>query len=69
MNDFTKKELIAFEDAMQHRLELHKPQSGASPLLDKIQSMIDNYCEHQFREYLSGVTAIRFCTKCNKEIL
>lgn len=46
MNDFTMKELIALEDAMQNMLDLHPPQSKKSPLLEKLQLMIDNYCEH-----------------------
>lgn len=49
MNDFTKKELLALEDAMQNMLEIHKPQDGISPLLNKLQSMIDNYCKHTER--------------------
>jgi hypothetical protein len=49
MNDFTKGELIALENAMENMLLLHRTQDGESPLKDKIQFMIDNYCEHHWR--------------------
>lgn len=50
MNDFTKKELIAIEDAMKDMLDIHTPQDGKSSLLNKIQSMIDNYCEYKINK-------------------
>jgi hypothetical protein len=65
MNDFTKKELIALEDAMQHMFALHRPQDGKSPLLDKLQTMIDNYCDHEGTLIAnSEVNYILSCSKC-----
>jgi hypothetical protein len=54
MNDFTKLELIALEDAMENMLRLHTPQSGESPLLKKLQLMIDTYCEHPCKHESDG---------------
>lgn len=65
MNDFTKKELIALEDAMEQRLIDHPPKGGESPLLKKIQCMIDNYCEHDWRKGVPLFNDI-YCTKCDK---
>lgn len=69
MNDFTKKELqhlmkifcIAVEDKLISRIyELHH-------LEKKLQSMIDNYCDHKgarpgVRQYTSFE-----CPKCGKD--
>jgi hypothetical protein len=46
MNDFTKdelEELYFFTCVHKNRYQVEYPQE----LLDKIQSMIDNYCEHE----------------------
>jgi hypothetical protein len=58
MNDFTKKELIAIEDALEQMLILHRPQDGKSLLQEKIHSMIDNYCDHKWQ--------LNNQLKCNK---
>lgn len=64
MNDFTKEELEQiFTSCAQHALE---GWANISPLLlEKIQSMIDNYCEHENTFYENGLKAI--CFKCHKE--
>ena len=62
MDDFTKKELIALEDAMEKRLIDHPTQNGESPLLKKIQFMIDNYCEHKETVCIGGF--VQKCVKC-----
>lgn len=60
MNDFTKEELenLHFYTYMyHHNAGINQPES----FLDKIQSMIDNYCDHEFElEY----TPHNCCTKC-----
>lgn len=61
MNDFTKEELSLIQYALKHTLN-----SGPCPIemeyiLEKIQSLIDNYCEHTL-EYDSGQYDI--CIKC-----
>ena len=65
MNDFTKEELkiicqffnIAIED-------FHEPDSTYE-LRDKIQAMIDNYCEHENIYTNLGLTV---CPDCNQII-
>jgi hypothetical protein len=58
MNDFTKeelKELILFVDGgIRHA-------THAVELRNKLQSMIDNYCEHDM-QYASG--EFNYCDKC-----
>ena len=59
MNEFTKEELtellvLSYNDKISY--ELH----------EKIQSMLDNYCEH---EQLKDVGAeYMFCRMCGKEV-
>ncbi len=59
MNDFTKQEL----EQIYYHLE-NEPQE----LADKIKSMIQNYCHHQWGLYLSHQGNVVRCVKCNKEI-
>lgn len=67
MNDFTKMELIALEDAMKNMLLIHCPQDGKSPLLDKIQSMIDNYCDPMICHHKTENWEPAYqCEKCKK---
>lgn len=69
MNNFTKMELIALEDAMENMLLIHCPQDGKSPLLDKIQHMIDNYCEHEWDIYRKGqIIEGIYCEKCSTKL-
>lgn len=48
MNDFTKEELLIFKDAIRIYLRTPSPIK-AEHLRDKLQSMIDNYCEHKWQ--------------------
>lgn len=64
MNDFTKIELIALEDAMQQRVIDIPPPNGESPLLIKLQSMIEKYCEHKWDNSCCGCTKGIYCEKC-----
>ncbi len=64
MNDFTKEELIyiknmGFEGSGAIRFDHHEI------LRDKIQSMIDNYCEHEY-EGCCESCAIEECIHCKK---
>lgn len=47
MNDFTKEELYFLRDYTTHFINNYDSEN-APEVLDKIQSMIDNYCEHEF---------------------
>lgn len=63
MNDFSKEELqLILKGMSQYYLE-----KDSLELMDKIQSMIDNYCEHENKFYENGLKAI--CFKCNKEVI
>ena len=47
MNDFTKEELKSIMYCVK-QMKIHI--DGYNPLKSKIQSMIDNYCEHEWYE-------------------
>lgn len=77
MNDFTKEELSHlhnlvgqegwFPDVYAVSSEAHRDYK--QKFCDKIQSLIDNYCEHEEFEYeaMSGHFDDRVCTKCGKQ--
>ena len=61
MNDFTKEQL----EFIQYCIRRWRGDFGAVADLDfinKIQSLIDNYCEHKETECIGGW--VRKCTKC-----
>lgn len=76
MNDFTKEEL--------QRIvvwgELHKSGEGIAwpvmgskksnkELMKKLQSLIDNYCEHEWHNFCCGCDPENLvCQKCNKDL-
>ncbi len=57
MNDFTKEELVYLHNQIDFQL-----------LKDKIKSMIDNYCEHEFdmTDWVNDSSGCRWyeCKKC-----
>ncbi len=57
MNDFTKEELEFIYRNLE-RLKWHK----TSYMMSKIQSMIDNYCDHDSHETSA---LIDYCHKCD----
>lgn len=61
MNDFTKEELETIENRLQ-RTQL----ISNDPLVNKVQSMIDNYCEHEKTEWVRD--AMLVCENCRKEM-
>ena len=64
MNDFTKKELESIHYCLR-QMQIHI--DGYDKLKQKIQTMIDNYCEHNEREGQQdedGKLNV-VCTKCN----
>ena len=67
MNDFTKEELIYILEIS----EKHEPFNMTTHKLfhNKIQSMLDNYCEHEWDNYYQGPlnTGI-YCNKCLKKL-
>jgi hypothetical protein len=65
VNDFTKEELKEIQDCLPFSCN---PKMGfANKLFDKIQSMIDNYCEHpeNMRAYSLGVD---YCVTCKSKL-
>lgn len=64
MNDFTKEELERLRWYLQKEM-IQKDRDRDVDLLFKIQSMIENYCEHKECYTKLGITV---CPDCNKEI-
>lgn len=74
MNDFTKKELQTILEWSQLSIEYGTAGSTEEQQLDKkIQSLIDNYCEHEgYYKFNYGEHVINYCDKCKttfKQIL
>lgn len=70
MNDFSKKELqIIHLDMMTyiHRTTILKESPIHKRLRDKIESMIDNYCEHSEDMSLQYI-GDEWCVKCKRKI-
>lgn len=70
MNDFTKEELQIIFLEMNISINRHKDLLKVAPsyqaLRDKIESMIDNYCDHDWNETFSEREYFR-CSKCGDE--
>lgn len=70
MNDFTEAELECLHNAIHLQLQtIAMSEINAlrrRDLLDKLQSMIDSYCEHE-KSNPSLVMAIA-CVKCDKPL-
>lgn len=64
MNDFTKEELQNLFFYVQVVPSYHR-RDGYNALMEKIQFMIDNYCEHDYHPVL-GSFQIESCHKCMK---
>lgn len=67
MNNFTKEEL----EWLYHEVEIiaheFKHTRGMSiPIKEKLQSMIDNYCEHQNQSSMSDIDYVYYCRDCNQ---
>ncbi len=68
MNDFTKDELQIIHLDMTvyvNRTPMLKESPIHKELRDKIQSLIENYCEHEFHPVI-GSFQIDSCHKCMK---
>lgn len=69
MNDFTKEELRHFDYSLeQFRFSCINPEyeEKIKKLRYKVQSMIDNYCEHDFIAFLQDQNNEPFVDKCMK---
>jgi retron-type reverse transcriptase len=70
MNDFTKEELILLWRSLYHMIEIgYFIQPSTHGLLAKIQSLIDNYCEHEWIIHLNARGCNVTCQKCSKDLI
>jgi hypothetical protein len=71
MNDFTKDELIKLARITTLYYSDPTLSPGIFPedtvLVNKIESMIDNYCEHEWQNTCCGCESV-MCSKCNAEL-
>ena len=64
MNDFTKEELKFISDLLTYQ----SSENMNEELRDKVDSMIDNYCEHEPGYYVTPDENILTCHKCKKRL-
>jgi hypothetical protein len=62
MNDFTKEELLWIYGKMPAYIWDRECPIMFSSVINKLKSLIDNYCEHVWTD---GSGNIIYCTKCN----
>lgn len=62
MNDFTKEELCALRDSRCYHMDDSYPSNDK--LFMKLQSMIDNYCDHE--KVVPNYDCKTQCDKCGK---
>ncbi len=70
MNDFTKEELILIRYLINNMDETRLTHSKPLILVQsKIQSLIDNYCEHEWENICCQCTLDKiYCHKCKKDM-
>ena len=65
MNDFTKEELAVLKHSLNTNVDGYKDPG----LLNKLQSMIDNYCDHEWENICHGCYLDKiYCHKCEKNM-
>ena len=64
MNEFTKEELEHIFDSVHADAKYYGDEHIAHPILDKLELMIRNYCEHPERTY-NRKTGQRICPHCD----
>ena len=72
MNDFTKEELQYISDCVDFGLMDKARNDKFIDLDEKIQSMIDNYCEHEWESGCSSHDCHAecvWCPKCKKDLI
>lgn len=72
MNDFTKEELIALKNGIDYLTQSVnldcKYQELCNHIFKKLETMIDNYCDHEWHHTKSERKYYR-CSKCLKPSL
>lgn len=61
MNDFTKFELETIAEELEGTIY--------RVLREKVQSKIDNYCEHDWQNHCCGCVDMTICEKCNQRLI
>jgi hypothetical protein len=64
MSDFTKEELKRIRQQLLEDRQWVDDLVNPDPLIDKLQSMIDNYCEHSQHIYYGDIP-VGECTECH----
>lgn len=68
MSDFTKEDLkLIMEGVLYLRGGCTNYAMDSEKLKIKIQNMIDNYCEHEWDEFLTLERDVHECKKCGRE--
>ena len=66
MNDFTKNDLVQIYTAVMHLMDNHCDYRDSNHQLQKkLQSRIDNYCEHEYSTGCMECGAFE-CNKCQR---
>jgi len=66
MNDFTKEELEILSEYIDYPIqEIIGTEGNRLKLASKIQSLIDNYCEHLGDDRDDN----NFCNKCQRQVI
>lgn len=70
MNEFTKEELEIIENCLENDFYTSNwPKSMYEPLITKIQTMIENWCDHEF--HMIGIPergGHLECCKCGQKM-
>lgn len=66
MNDFTKEELEKIMSAIDGLVFSKFYAADTQAIYSKIQSMIDNYCDHEFIFRTDSPHFFMMCSKCDK---
>lgn len=65
MNDFTKDELEYLKDYLIEGDSFFTRSKYVNDLIDKLQSMIDGYCEHENIVSYNGAECVYWCMDCS----
>jgi len=71
MNEFTKEELQIIQLDMctyAARYKMPKESPSHAALRNKVESMIDNYCEHTYGMFFEESNARPFCKMCREPV-
>ena len=61
MNDFTKEELSILDDCMIIAIDEYNVAERIFEVKEKLESIIDNYCEHDFHQLTCSHNQCKSC--------